>query len=61
MKVVLADDELQQVVRPKVCDDVVAVCNPLMDGCSCFPSPFRGYYTQVVFDMKLSVLKLIIG
>ena len=61
IQVIFSDDEFQQVVRPKVCDGAVVTRNPPIVEHSCFPSLFRRYYTQVVFHMKLSVLKSIFG
>jgi len=49
------------IVRPKICDDVVVFSNPLIDGHFCILSLFRRYHLQVVFHMKLSVLKPIFG
>ena len=61
IQVVCAKNDFQQVVRLKVSADAVVIRNPPIVRHSCFLSLFRRYHPQVVFDMKLSAVKSVLG
>ena len=61
VEVVAPEYRIKQVVRPKVRVGVRVPGNPFMGVHSCYLSLLRRYLSQVVFYMKLSVLRSMSG
>src|SRR5699024_3247501 len=61
VEIVAPENNIKQFVRPKVRVGARVPGNPFMGVHSCSPSLFRRYLSQVVLDMKLSVLSSMFG
>ena len=57
VKIVFPQNQFQKIVRPIVCDDTALFSNLRVVEHFCILFLFRRYHLQIVFHMKLSVLK----
>ena len=57
VKIILSQNQIQKIVRPIVCDDTALFNNLRVVEHFCILFLFRRYHLQIVFYMKLSVLK----
>ena len=57
VKVVFSQNQIQEIVRPIVCDDTALFSNLRVVEHFCILFLFRRYHLQIVLYMKLSVLK----